>query len=652
MLINNSYRNNVGELTVNKFTPYDSSTNKSTVLINKLKENVDKLALNLPDFLIDNQNDLIKQYIMKKYSDFDVKRLHKQDKLYNLTTFRYNKQNKLISKVNRSFDLQTNMTIDTKIPKETNIMTDNMISTNNMYIEQEMYDPTNNMVISKFTETINSTNNIVNEITSHIYVIRNDYKIEYNKHLVHEKQNSLFEHGLKINSKILRTYDKKIYKNNNLIYDGHIIDNDVVVDLNIMNKDDQIKFNFNDILNHNFISNFGINLNTLQKNDDNENNMYIFDQCQQETFSTNDNKYKFEFNYNYYPKHLMHTYGNSTSTAKSIVVTKSENGKDNINSIDQHNFDSDGQQTNSKFIDESNRLTIKALTAEEINAGRIGYKAAKTSDNKMCIIKLFLPKDAKVAWDQYKDKYRTNKVIVLSIKKIYYEKKHHYYTKDLNLEECGVCLDAPSTFIAYPCRHKLCGTCWKQLIDISQNKNCPTCRTHINKIEEVPINKLPENCNIDEDEEITEAYSCVHTDQFIYKKNEQIIIDNFDGNLKKVCAPGIHFHDKEEDVFQWFEYMNIPENVLINDMPWIDDYSKSYTNKREIMDKKENKEKKYIKDIINKDKINDSSFSFGKLFDDIEEYVVSKGRTDKPGKKKKNERINDDDDHKDIEFDD
>ena len=630
-------RDNVGESKVNKFTPYDSSTNKSTVLINKVKENINKLGLDLPDFLIDNQNDLIKQYIMKKYSNFDVKRLQKQDKVYNLTTFRYNKQNKLISKVNRSFDLETTMTNDAKIPKEMNIMTDGVVSTNNMHIEQEIYDPTNNMIISKFTETIKSTNNIVNEITSHIYVICDNYKVEYNKYLVHEKQ--------------IRAYDKKIYKNNNLIYDGHIKDNDVVVDLNVMNKEDQIKFNFNDILNHNFISNFGINLNTLHKNED-ENNMYIFDQCQQETFSTNDNKYKFEFNYNYYPKYLMHTYGNSSSTAKSIVVTKSENGKDNINSIDQHNFDSDGQQKNSKFIDESNRLTIKALTMEEINAGRIGYKAAQTSDNKMCIIKLFLPKDAKVAWDQYKDKYRTNKVIVLSIKKIYYEKKHHYYTKDLNLEDCGVCLDAPSTFIAYPCRHKLCGTCWKQLIDVSQNKNCPTCRAHINKIEEVPINKLPENSNIDENEEIIEAYSCVHTDQFIYKKNEQIIIDDFDGNLKKVCAPGIHFHDKEEDVFQWFEYMNIPENVLIDDMPWIDDYSKSYTNERDILEKKEKREKKYIKDIIEKDKVTDSSFSFGKLFDDIEEYVVSKGRTDKPGKKKKNEPINDTDDHKDIEFED
>ncbi|QKF93718.1 zinc finger RING/FYVE/PHD-type protein [Fadolivirus algeromassiliense] len=595
MLINHSPFYGNRSPSVNEFKPYDSSCNKSTILLNKTKEYINELKLQLPDFLADNQTDLMKQYVMTTYSNFNVKKLHKEGNAYKLTTLKYNNDNLLISKITRLFGLR------------------NLIKGHKtVHIEQEIYNTVDGTVISKLTETTKTVNGMINELMNHTYLIRRNYKIEYSK---------------TVRFKEYQSYNKKIYKDNILIYDGTIVNNDMTVDLNQMDECDKNELSFNDILNYNFISSFNFDFNALYGND-NLGRLDIMKCFEKEILITDDDKYKFEFTY-HFPDKLIHRYGNVGSAVKNIIATKSETKKENINSIDQHNYDDNGQQINSKFINESNRLTIKALSEKEMKEGRIGYKAARTHDNKMCIIKLFLPKDAKVAWDQHKDKYRTNKAIILSIKKVYYEKKHHYYIKDFNLDDCGICLDAPATHIAHPCRHKLCGSCWAELINASKNKNCPSCRGLIDKVEEVPIGKLPEKCDIDENEEILEAYSCVHTDQFVYRKNEQITIDNFDGNLKKVCAPGIHFHDNEKDVFQWFEYMNIPDDILSDTVPWNDDYSKSYSN------------------MINKRRVFDKLNINSSDSDDSENYIVSKGRKDKPGKKNKNDKGNKDDD---IEF--
>ena len=612
MLIKFNFNGNIRE-NINNFMPFDPTNNKSVIFVNKIKENANNLKLQFPDFLIENDIDLIKQYIIKDYSEFNVKKLHKNDKTYILNTFKYNHNNKLISKITKSFELKLNNTLRNNLLNNTFLPyyeKGNEIGYHKYYIEQEMYNPLNDIIISKYTELSQFIDNNIQETISNIYANYNEYRIEYSKHLI---------------GKIHDEHDKKIYKNNVLIYDGSILNDNKTINVNNMSYHDSKMFNYNNINNHNFISHFGFNLNNLQNNAKSD----IQNNINKETLFTDDNKFKFEFSYTYYPNNSILTCGNSSSTAKNIIATQSENETENINSIDQHNFNVDGQQKNSKFIDESNRLVVKALSQSEINAGRIGYKAAKTIDGKMCIIKLFLPKDAKIAWDQYKDKYRTNKVIVLSIKKVYYEKKHYFYMKDFNLDECPICLDALATHMAYPCRHKLCGTCWKALIETSNNKNCHYCKSQVDKVEDVPINKLPNNCDINENEEILEAYSCVHTDQFMYKKDEQLIINDFDGNLTKTCAPGIHYHDNEKDVFQWFEYMDISENVLVDNIPWYDNYSKSYhTLSIPSLECK----------IIDND--NDDNF------------VISKGYADKnkTGKKKKHvSLLNKDIEDKDIE---
>jgi hypothetical protein len=244
-----------------------------------------------------------------------------------------------------------------------------------------------------------------------------------------------------------------------------------------------------------------------------------------------------------------------------------------IKSIDQHKYDFDGQQKISKYIDEENKLSVKALSVEELKNGKIGYKAARTLNGKMCIVKLFLPNDSKIAWDQYKDKYRTDKAVVISIKPVYYNDKYYYYTNDFNIDECAICFDSQATHMAYPCRHKLCGGCWDALMKTAANKNCHYCRSTIDKIVELPIGQIPKDNNNDDfsKNDIMEAYSCIHTDNFVYRINEQVTIDDFDGSMNKVCAPGIHFHDEEKDVFKWFEYLDIPNNLLGDAVPWMGD---------------------------------------------------------------------------------
>lgn len=695
MLIDNDSFNGWNGMRVNEFKPYDSSSNKSVIITNNVRDHLNNLSVPVPDFLIESQNknsdDLIKQYIMKKYNHFDVKQLQKKDKTYTLTTLNYNKDNKLLSKKTRIFEIKPLANevpdeeelhhpvavmpiarrvhdddpneVPVELPIARRIQGPNgipgiqgdigprgihglfrhrkhFIDVHHNQIEQEIYNPNDNTIISYYVEKSRSLDENTKEIMSNIYVIDDNYRIEFNKHGIET-----------IDDNPVRICEKKIYKDNNLIYHGLIDGNDITVTVNNIDDEDKIKLNFRVGSNLYLITNLGFNLDNLHKKYNNDNNneeengnsqIINLNRHKKEVFVTPDDKYKYEFTYNYAnERDFMYSCGKDDLMTKNIVVTKSENGTGNIDGIDQHNYDSNGQQKNSKFIDESNRLVIKALSQDEIKNGRIGYKAAQTGNQKMCIVKLFLPQEARVAWDQHKDKYRTDKAMVLSIKKVYYEKKRHFYMKDFNLEDCGVCLDAPSTHIAHPCRHKLCGSCWKDLIDVGQSKKCPCCRGEIDNIEEVPVQKLPEDVDIKEEEDIVEAFSCVHTDQFMYRVGELVSIANFDGNLKKVCGPGIHFHDKEKDVFQWFEYMNIPDNVLIDNIPWNDDYSKSYTKLKEKKIKYKTGSKEHSGDDKNENqKSNKFSFgdSFGKMMDDIEDFVhtfSTKGRTDKPGKKKK-----------------
>lgn len=278
---------------------------------------------------------------------------------------------------------------------------------------------------------------------------------------------------------------------------------------------------------------------------------------------------KYEFMYSCAsenPLDMLITNGNTGSTKKidnkkidKMVVTKNENGK--TTSIEHHEYNKNGNEDGNSSIDEHNMWKVKSVKKKDLDKGKIGWKAARTHDGGLCIVKLLIPHDAKVACDKYKDKYRTNKAVVLSIKPIVYNKNNHYYMKDLELDECPICMDANATHLSLPCRHKMCGECWASILLKSPNNECPYCKQKVETVEHVDAYQ-------DIEETITEAYSCVYRDDFVYRLGQEVTVTNFDGNLKKVCAPGIHYELKENDVFKWFEYIDIPAECVETKVPW------------------------------------------------------------------------------------
>ena len=119
----------------------------------------------------------------------------------------------------------------------------------------------------------------------------------------------------------------------------------------------------------------------------------------------------------------------------------------------------------------------------------------------------------------------------------------------------------PGIFISDPCRHKLCGDCWTGVMIVQKNNNCPYCQSKIEKI--IPLEHVENKKHLS----LLEGYSCVYTDDFVYRIGEEVEVEDFDEDLKKICSNGIHYHTNVNDVFQWFEYLDIPEG-LRNNIPW------------------------------------------------------------------------------------
>lgn len=296
-----------------------------------------------------------------------------------------------------------------------------------------------------------------------------------------------------------------------------------------------------------------------------------------ETLLSPDGRSEYTFTYD------VTTRGNINKPAKKITAVETSNGS--IQSIDQHNYSEIGHSTNTRTIESDNKMTVKSIGSKDTAGGRIGYKAAKTHDNRMCIVKLMIPGSARVAWDKDKDKYRTDSAIVTSIKHVQFKKVDgkvkHYYDDDLEVRMCHICTVEPAEFMSHPCRHKACGNCWKVMI-ADYKDTCCFCRqivSHVEKVSSPPLTTIsvemldmvaPEVPMVFVDgissglprEDIREAFSSIYTDSFRYRVGELITIPDFDTDLSKPCAPGIHFHEKDTDIFQWFEYMDVPEYLI------------------------------------------------------------------------------------------
>ena len=280
--------------------------------------------------------------------------------------------------------------------------------------------------------------------------------------------------------------------------------------------------------------------------------------------SLEDNNDTFEIQTTYTPR--MHGNGPGRVT-RTVATGRNEQGS--VRSVHQHNYDSRGHIKNKKVINSSNQYTITAQSKKEIYDGHVGYKAAKTKDGNMCIVTLYVANDAKVAWEPVQNKYRTNMAKVVSIKKVTEVNGEYYYDNDIIPEECHICMDAIATHLAIPCRHKLCAQCWSDVF--KEGKQCYQCMSDVIRIQQINIDygdettleQIQARSIVQFEKTIKKAYSFVHDTGFVYPLGKLVVENNFDGNLNKTCVPGIHYHDVEDDVFKYFEFMNIPPSLQI-----------------------------------------------------------------------------------------
>ncbi len=86
---------------------------------------------------------------------------------------------------------------------------------------------------------------------------------------------------------------------------------------------------------------------------------------------------------------------------------------------------------------------------------------------------------------------------------------------------------------------------------------CPLCRQQIFQVSQIVDQKNKETNT----EPLKVAYSFIYTSDFKYEVGKEIFIPNYNGDLSVTCAPGVHFHMKPDDVFKWFEYLEVPDEI-------------------------------------------------------------------------------------------
>lgn len=244
-------------------------------------------------------------------------------------------------------------------------------------------------------------------------------------------------------------------------------------------------------------------------------------------------------------------------------------------------FDSKGHLERIDRIDSVGRLVVKAPTPEEIRAGRIGYKAAKTAQGQMCVVKLFIPEDAvvvrsldtygqsdSITTDKYAfNKYRSNKVVPLEINEVFYNSDKHYVGGDMVPTICQCCNTKVTDLSTDPCHHHICSDCYEGS-GMKQSKKCATCEQPFDQMINLDLTR---NLDINYETSFDIAYSCVHVNGFEYRVNEEITVLDFDPDPSVRCAPGIHYCLKPSDIFIYFEFMNIPAGTYVSDLPWAEE---------------------------------------------------------------------------------
>ena len=102
-----------------------------------------------------------------------------------------------------------------------------------------------------------------------------------------------------------------------------------------------------------------------------------------------------------------------------------------------------------------------------------------------------------------------------------------FFNESKNIEEeCPICYDTIANYIAEPCGHKCCESCWNRMINVGI-VNCPKCREYVEDIH--PINnivnkKVEKDINIDEFKCSSKIQKLIEITKHVVKKNEKIVV--------------------------------------------------------------------------------------------------------------------------------
>jgi hypothetical protein len=234
-------------------------------------------------------------------------------------------------------------------------------------------------------------------------------------------------------------------------------------------------------------------------------------------------------------------------------------------------FDSYGIPIQKELLN-NNKIIYHTITLNgSISAN--GFKAAITETNQMCIVSLYISNKATVITDDIIDKKRTSEVNVVSIDPVVYLNNTYYFVKEiLKIHEildqnCAICYNNEINVIIRPCLHLLCKSCSSVL------KICPFCRGNISCSTTITtslkkIIKQPDIINSLKKIKLNpeRAYSFIHNSDFYYEVKKNIIVSDFD-RKNKTCSAGIHYHSTIDKVFRWFEFCDIPENLILDMFP-------------------------------------------------------------------------------------
>ena len=120
---------------------------------------------------------------------------------------------------------------------------------------------------------------------------------------------------------------------------------------------------------------------------------------------------------------------------------------------------------------------------------------------------------------------------------------------------CGICLTEKPNVMFSPCQHVACHQCVASVT--SGDNKCHQCEKKIESYITMKEDLVSEKIQIEK------ANSAIYCTDFEYKIGQTIIIDNFNITSYSKCSAGIHFHNKIDDVYNWLEFIEIPDELKI-----------------------------------------------------------------------------------------